>query len=145
MNRQHLSAFIWLRWRLRVNQIRKAGALNAVVMAIVGVSALVAAVGLFITGLSVSLLVMPQAPPYVHLWVWDGIVVVFSFWWMIGLMTDLQRNEALAIDKFLHLPVSISGAFLINYVSSLFSLTLHRVRARDDRVRSLACRFRSAQ
>ncbi|HEX3149379.1 MAG TPA: hypothetical protein VHR66_14995 [Gemmataceae bacterium] len=124
MNREHLSAFIWLRWRLRVNQIRKAGTLNAVVMAIVGVSAIVAAVGLLIAGFVVGLLVMPHAPPHAHLWTWDGIVIVFWFWWMIGLMTDLQRNEALALDKFLHLPVSISGAFLVNYISSLFSLTL---------------------
>src|SRR5205823_9205573 len=38
--------------------------------------------------------------------------------------TDLQRSESLSLDKFLHLPVSPSGAFLINYVSSLFSITL---------------------
>jgi ABC-2 type transport system permease protein len=124
VNREHLTAFIWLRWRLRVNQVRKAGTLNAVVMAIVAVSAVVAAVGLLITGFVVGLLAMPNAPAYAHLWTWDGIVIGFTFWWMIGLMTDLQRNEALAIDKFLHLPVSISGAFLVNYVSSLFSLTL---------------------
>ena len=34
IRRQHLSAFIWLRWRLRVNQLRKAGTVNAVVTAV---------------------------------------------------------------------------------------------------------------
>src|SRR5205085_5802193 len=37
----------------------------------------------------------------------------------------LQRSEVLAMDKFLHLPVSLLGAFLINYVSSsLLSVSL---------------------
>ena len=43
---------------------------------------------------------------------------------MIGLITDLQRAESLSLEKFLHLPVSLAGVFLINYVSSLFSLNL---------------------
>ena len=37
MNWQHLQAFVWLRWRLLVNQWRRAGAFNAVLMMIVTV------------------------------------------------------------------------------------------------------------
>jgi ABC-2 type transport system permease protein len=124
VNREHLKAFIWLRWRLRANQFKKAGAVNAVFTALFAATALVAAVGLFAAGLMVGLLAMPQASPMVRLLVWDGVVVFFLFWWLLGLMADVQRTEALALDKFLTLPVSISGAFLVNYVSSLFSLTL---------------------
>jgi hypothetical protein len=124
VTREHLKAFVWLRWRLRVNQMRKAGTVNAVVTMIVLVFALFASVGLFVTGLAVGLLALASAPPYAHLFMWDGIVLLFLFWWMIGLLADLQRAEALALDRFLHLPVSLSGAFLVNYVSSLFSLTL---------------------
>jgi ABC-2 type transport system permease protein len=39
-------------------------------------------------------------------------------------LTDLQRAEALSLEKFLHLPVSLSGVFILNYVSSLLSLSL---------------------
>ena len=39
-------------------------------------------------------------------------------------MTELQRTEPLSLSKFLHLPVSVNGAFLINYVSSLLRLSL---------------------
>jgi ABC-2 type transport system permease protein len=39
-------------------------------------------------------------------------------------MIDLQRSEVLSLDRFLHLPVSLKGAFLINYIASLFSVTL---------------------
>ena len=42
----------------------------------------------------------------------------------MGLLTDLQRSDPLTLDKFLHLPVSPSGVFLTNYVSSLFTITL---------------------
>ena len=124
MNREHLSAFVWLRWRLRVNQMRKAGTVNTVLMAVVFGFALFSSVGLFFVGLAVGYFALPDAPAHAHLFMWDGIVVVLLFWWMIGLITDLQRSEALSLDRFLHLPVSLAGAFLVNYVSSLFTLTL---------------------
>lgn len=124
MNLQHLSAFMWLRWRLRVNQFRKAGTLNAVLFAIFIVLVFGAALGLLVAGFVVGFLVLPDAPPAVHLLVWDGVICALLFFWTIGLLTDLQRSEGLALDKVLHLPVSPSGAFLINYLSSLSSLTL---------------------
>jgi ABC-2 type transport system permease protein len=124
VNRAHLLAFLWLRWRLRVNQFRKAGALNAVIVALFMVATASAAVGLAVVGFLVGLLAFPHASPGIRLIVWDGAIVVFLFFWLTGLMTDLQRSEALAIDKVLHLPVSPSGAFVVNYLSSLFSLTL---------------------
>jgi ABC-2 type transport system permease protein len=124
MNREHFKAFLWLRWRLRVNQFRKAGAVNAAIMAVFAGFCLIAAVILFIVGIFVGLLAFQTAPAYALLFTWDGIVVAFLFSWMIGMLTDLQRSEALSLDRFLHLPVSLSGAFLINYLSSLFTLSL---------------------
>lgn len=124
MNLEHFKAFVWLRYRIRVNQFRKAGSVNFALMAILAVGALIASVGLFITGVSVGLLVLPHAPAWVRMLVWDGLVVGCLFSWMIGLLTDLQRTESLALDKFLHLPVSVSGAFLVNYFSSLMTFTL---------------------
>src|SRR5262245_10978384 len=80
-----------------------------------------AAVGLSVAGVLVGLLALPHAPPWVRLLVWDGAVVVFLFCWLIGLLTEVQRAEGLALDKFLHLPVSVSGAFVTNYLSSLLT------------------------
>jgi len=124
VNLEHLRAFLWLRWRLRVNQFKRAGPVNAVLFAIYAVMVGIASVGLLITGFLVGLLAMPHASGAVRLWVWDGIVIVFLFFWMIGLLMDVQRAEGLALDKVLHLPVSPFGGFLVNYLSSLFSLTL---------------------
>ena len=55
---------------------------------------------------------------------WDVLVLAFLFFWLMGLATELQRSEALSLDKLLHLPVSLSGTFLLNYLSSLISLSL---------------------
>ena len=124
MNREHFRAFVWLRWRLRVNQFRKGGALNLIFFAIIAVCSVISAIGLAITGFFVGWLALPKADAHVRLFVWDGIVLAILFFWMIGLLAELQRSESLSLDKFLHLPVSLSGAFTINYLSSLFSMTL---------------------
>ena len=125
MNAQHFRAFVWLRWRLLVNQMRRGGTVNAVFLALIAVGALFLAVVLFVVGFLVGLfLSCREATPGVLLYVWDGLVVVFLFSWTIGLLVELQRSEVLSLDKFLHLPVSLKSAFLINYLSSLFSLTL---------------------
>ena len=54
----------------------------------------------------------------------DGVILAFLFFWSIGLIAELQRTEPLSLSKFMHLPVSVNGAFLINYLSSLLRLSL---------------------
>jgi ABC-2 type transport system permease protein len=124
MNWQHFQAFVWLRWRLLRNQWRRAGAVNAVLMMIVSVGALVTAIPLFIGCFALGLYVIPRASPAQLMYVADGVIVAFLFFWGIGLVAELQRTEPLSLSKFLHLPVSVNGAFLINYVSSLLRLSL---------------------
>ena len=60
----------------------------------------------------------------VVLLVWDVLTITFFACWCIGLVAELQRSEVLSLEKLLHLPISIKGAFLINYFSSLVNLTL---------------------
>ena len=121
MNWEHLRAFLWLRWRLRVNQNRRAGTANVWLQRaflIIGfVSAGLMLIGSFLAGL----LVLPKASAPVLMLVWDGVIVLFMFVWMTELLVELQRSELLAMDKFLHLPVSLTGAFMINYLGSIFS------------------------
>jgi len=124
VNRQHLLAFLWLRWRLAANQWRRGGAVNAVLMTIVAVAAVVLAIPLFFGCVAIGLFAFSEATPTDLMYAWDAIAVAFLLFWTIGLVTELQRTETLSLSKFLHLPVSVSGAFLINYVSSLLCLTL---------------------
>lgn len=124
MNLQHFSAILWLRWRLSMNQLRKGGIANVVVLVIIIAFVALAGVGLFAGGLAVGWLVLGRVSPFVLLLVWDGIAVAFLFFWLIGLMAELQRTEVFSLDKFLHLPVSLSGVFFMNYLGSLLRLSL---------------------
>ncbi len=124
MNWQHLRAFVWLRWRLLVNQWRRAGALNAVLLTILAVGAAVTAIPLLIASFMIGRYAIPRAAPEHLLYAWDGVIAAFLFFWGVGLLAELQRTEPMALSKFLHLPVSVNGAFLINYVSSLCRLSL---------------------
>jgi hypothetical protein len=124
VNREHLKAFLWLRWRLLVHQIQRGGVVNVVILTLLAGAAVLLAAGLFVTFFLIGLFAMPEASPSVVMYVWDGLVFAFLLLWSIGLMVDLQRSEVLSLEKFLHLPVSLKGAFLINYVSSLLSLSL---------------------
>ena len=91
---------------------------------IVVVGALLTAIPLFIGSLMLGLFAIPKAQPAYLMYAWDAIVVAFLFFWMIGLITELQRTDPLSLSKFMHLPVSANGAFLINYLSSLLRLSL---------------------
>ncbi len=124
MNWQHLRAFVWLRWRMTINQWRRAGAFNAVLLTIITFILLLTVIPLFVGSLMLGLYLIPKAAPVHLMYAWDGMIVAFLFFWGIGLITELQRSEPLSLSKFLHLPVSVNGAFLINYLSSLFRLSL---------------------
>jgi hypothetical protein len=121
---QHFRAFLWLRWRLFVNQLRRAGTANTVILAILLVGALCLSVVFFVSLFLVGLFALGDASPLILMYVWDGLIGFFLFWWLIGLVTELQRSEVLSLHKLLHLPVSPWNAFLINYLSSLLSVSL---------------------
>ena len=120
----HLRTFVWLRWALLRNAWRRAGTFSNVVTSIVTVSLFISALPMFFGAFAAGVYLIPRATPAALMYVWDGLVVVFLFFWGIGLLTELQRSDTLSLDKFLHLPVSVRGAFLINYVSSLARLSL---------------------
>jgi hypothetical protein len=124
MNWQHFRAILWLRWRLGANQLKRAGIVNTVIMAILAAGVIVLSMILFVTFFSVGRFALASASPAIVMYVWDGLVAAMLFFWVIGLMSELQRSEAVSLTKFLHLPVSLTGAFVINYLSSLVSVTL---------------------
>ena len=119
MNWEHLKAFLWLRWRLLSNRNKRASTGSRILQTIFIVLTVVGGVVAFITGLLVGFLVLYRLSAENFMLVWDGIVIGFIFIWMTELMIELQRSELLSLDKFLHLPVSLSSAFLINYIGSI--------------------------
>ena len=93
MNLKHLSAFVWLRSRIRVNQFRKGGTAGQIILVILSVMMVMAGVGLFVGGFFAGLFGLPAAPSAARLLIWDGVVVAFVFVWMLGLLTALRAEE----------------------------------------------------
>ncbi|MHC4680783.1 MAG: hypothetical protein ACYTEK_19030 [Planctomycetota bacterium] len=119
-----LRTIIWLRGRLIRNQWSRSGKVNAILtMIVVGIGYVIAAAG-GLGGVLLGAFALAKAPPRDMLIAWDGIVIVFLFFWMIGIVTELQRSETIDISRLLHLPVSLKGIFLVNYVASHLTLSV---------------------
>lgn len=124
MNWEHLKAIVWLRQRLFRNRLRRSGIANRVVTAILLCLGLLVSIAMFFVALVAGVKLLPQATPDQLLLAWTAVIGVFLFSWTIGLLTELQRSEVISLQKLLYFPVSLSGTFVVNYLSSFFSLTL---------------------
>jgi hypothetical protein len=113
-----------VRWRLAVNQIRRSGPGGAALSAIFTALMVAGGVLTLLAGFLIGFLALRTASSRAVMVVWDGAIVGFVLFWMVGLISEFQRSDALSLDRFLHLPVSPSGAFLINYLGSSLSLSL---------------------
>ncbi len=127
MNSEHLRTFIWLRWRLFIRQLQRGGKANQVILVILAVGIVLGVLFFSVTSFVAGLFageVPADKLPAVVMYAWDLAVILFIISWGSGLIAELQRAEALSLEKFLHLPVSLGGVFVLNYVSSLPCLTM---------------------
>ena len=123
MNWIHLKATIWLRWRILVNRVRRTSKLNNAVLGVLIVFGVCASMGLFALALLIGLAELDSAEPMHLMLIWVGLGFAFLFFWMIGLLADLQRADAMSFKNLLHLPVSLRWVFLYNYLSSFVSVS----------------------
>ncbi len=118
---EQLRALVWLRWRIRWQKFKREGSASAIIRGVMIVLLGLLALLLLIVGYIAGQRVL--SPPAV-LRIWDAATVVFLISWVIGLMIEFQRADAIALDKLLHLPVLPSSAMTINYLSSLVNVPL---------------------
>ncbi|MEK7750632.1 MAG: hypothetical protein AAB654_01860, partial [Acidobacteriota bacterium] len=124
MDWSQLRTILWLRGRLIRNQWSRSGKLNAVLtMIAVAIGYVIAVAGAF-GGVLAGAFALAKASPLVIMVVWDLIVGAFLFFWMIGVVTELQRSETIDISRMLHLPVSLKDIFLVNYVASHLTFSI---------------------
>ena len=124
MDWSQLRTIVWLRGRLIRNQWSRGGRLNAVLTIIVVWIGLVIGVAGCLGGVLAGAFALAKVQPAVILVVWDLIVAAFLFFWMIGLVTELQRSETIDIGRMMHLPVSLRDIFLVNYLASHLTLSI---------------------
>jgi len=124
MNWPQLKTILWLRWRLMCNQWRRGGGLGAVFAAVVVIGALMLSATCFAGGLLGGIFGLRDASPTVVMMVWFGATAFFLFFWLIGLLTGLQRSETIDLQKLMHLPVALGQMFTVNYIVSHFTLSI---------------------
>ena len=124
MNWEHLKAVVWLRLRLFRNRLRRTGRVNTLVTTMALGLALLSSVALFFIALFVGVKALPNASPDRVLYLWNVVIGLFLSFWTIGLITELQRSEVISFENLLYFPISLSGTFLVNYVSSFASISL---------------------
>ena len=121
---EQLKTILWLRWRLTTNQWRRTKGVGPALAIITAVAGIIITVAAAVGGLLGGAFGLASARPEVIMLVWDILVAVFLFIWMVSLITELQRSEMIDLSRLLHLPVSLNGIFVINYLTSLFSLSV---------------------
>src|SRR5436190_17175372 len=125
MNWSQLRTVLWLRWRLTWNQwSRRGGGLSALLTILAVFTGCVIALGGGVAGTIAGAVALSKAPPHVVLLVWDVIILIFLFLWMIGVLAEIQRSETIDLGRLLHLPVSLKWIFVVNYLASHLTLSL---------------------
>lgn len=123
MDWSQLRTILWLRWRLTRNQWARGGGLNAAISVAILIALAVIGMGGGIGGFLLGFFKL-FGNPAAMLAVYDGLALIFLLFWGIGIISTIQRSESIDITKLLHLPVSIRGVFLINYVASHVTLSI---------------------
>jgi ABC-2 type transport system permease protein len=131
MNWDQLKTILWLRWRLTNNQWARSkgngrGHLgdHRCRLDFVGRDR-------FAVALVVGIFGLQKAEGHSHLGIWFGMTAAFLFFWMIGLLTEIQRSETIDLQRLMHLPVRLGQIFVINYLASHLALSIVLFSARD--------------
>ncbi len=124
MNRDQLKTILWLRWRLTRNQWRKGGNVGAAIAGVVFVAGLVLGACSFAGAIVVGLLALGDSKPVVVMGVWLGLTAAFLFFWLIGLISELQRSETIDLQRLMHLPVQLGQIFIVNYAASHLTMSI---------------------
>jgi len=124
VNWDQLQTILWLRWRLARNQWMRSKGLGAVIAGIIAVGACVMGGVSFAVALLVGIYGLGESKAVVLWEVWCGVTVAFLFFWMIGLLQEIQRSETIDLQRLMHLPVALGQMFVINYIASLFAISI---------------------
>jgi hypothetical protein len=114
-----VSALIYLKRQLAYRRWQREPLLGRILLAIFyAIFGLGAIFAIFLAALAGYFLYAKGAEPSIYTIVWNAVVGAFVVAWFVNISTDIQRNEAISLDRLLHLPISPSQAFTMNYFSS---------------------------
>lgn len=118
MSARRLKAIFLLRWQLSRNAFRRASAFSATVYVILRILFLLGLVGGTIGAFFLGKGDVLASDPDRILWLLSGAIFAFLFFWLIGLLAELQRSDSLDHRRMTHLPISLKEMFFFNYAVS---------------------------
>jgi hypothetical protein len=111
--------FIWLRFRIRYNQISR-GSKLAQVFALIGTIFVgLSVISIWLLGFTLGVFLPKYLDQTYYFLIWDATILLAMLMWVIHVLNEAQRGDPISLDKILHLPVSPSQAFVVNYLASL--------------------------
>jgi hypothetical protein len=111
--------FVWLRFRIRYNQISRGSQLTKVFALIGTIIVGMSIVSIWFAGFSLGFFLPRYISTEYYFLIWEGVVLLAMLMWLIHVLNEAQRGDPISLDKILHLPVSPSQAFVVNYLASL--------------------------
>jgi hypothetical protein len=124
MNREQLKTILWLRWRLMRNQWARSKGVGAAIAAVIAFGVGMMGATSFAVALVGGIYGLGDAKPSLVWGVWFGLTAAFLFFWLMGMVMEIQRSESIDLQRLLHLPVGLGQIFVINYFASHLSVTL---------------------
>ena len=123
MNPTHFLTLLKLRAKLTFNQVKKGGKVNTIFAALFYSIGAISVISSFFIASIGGAVWFRDISPFTLLVIWNVTAAAFLFMWVIGLIGELQQTELISIDKLLHLPVSLKGAYFLNYTSTFYNMT----------------------
>ncbi len=124
MDWHQFRTLLWLRQRLAINQWTRGSGIHAIAAVFIATLAVLAAIASLLAGVLAGAVGLARADAGTLLLVWDGVIGLFLFFWIMGIAIELQRSETIDLQRLLHLPISLRGAFVINFAASHFTTAL---------------------
>ncbi len=119
---EQLKAILRLRWQLTRNQWgRSKHGVRGAVAVIILIAACLLGAFCFLAALLGAAFGLRDASNDAVMMVWFFLTGIFLFFWIVGVLAELQRSEAIDLQRLMHLPVRLGQIFLINYLASHFA------------------------
>ncbi len=115
---RQLLALVDLRIKLSRNQQVKAGSFNFYVSRFLFLLAWVASVSSFLATAFGGIYFFRVFSVEVCNSAWGVAAIVFLFYWTVMVFGQIQQTETIPLEKIQHLPLSLKGAFFLNFLSS---------------------------
>ena len=124
MNWKQLTGLIGLRYRLIKNQIVKGGTFNTAFLTVAFILLIFMSMTSFFGTVIGGAFLLGQLDSNWIMLTWNVATLVFVGSSLFEFANSVQQNDAIKMDRLLHLPVTFGGAFSLNYLSSLASLNM---------------------